>query len=471
MADEHVPTYAESQAFQRTLRELTQETYLPLITDQVWLTGHPINRLYQPHDRLATAENGGLNQQMVTRRSHSVRSSSNPLQDTPKSGRSKSDKLKVRWDTDDTTVNDFVAIDAAATVDIFSLRGSSNSMYDIVSNANQDVFDSIDYRTAVMLHSDRDGMIWSIDGTTNVLKGAYDADLTYAGAPAHSAGDTFGTVVIAGQGIGVAREGVSVDFYTTAGELIVSNAMIVGISIVENSFEVELTADSNVSVMDTLDTAIDGSTVNVYLSGSRGAGFKGALGEIFKESYTAGENWFGGKDRSQTGNRHYIPQRIRVGASTVPLDKAHLDQLAQTIGIRVNHTQVTNPVLVAGLKAIDNLRDSTGDQVITNEDAVNRGDYTIGEVSVGYIHPSLGGKISLMGDSYAKEGVAYMVEPTDTSMMFAEVRGPMVVADWAQRPATTAQSAFSKFFDLAVMENKTPFMNNILRSGSIHKIE
>jgi hypothetical protein len=471
MTTAHNPTYYETEAFQRTLNQLTREEYLPLIVDMVWLNGHGINRVFQPSEELATQQNGGLNKQMITRRARSSRNSSNPLGDTPKGGRSAADKLKIRWDTNNPDNNDFVAIEAASTIHIFDRFGGDDQIYKIVTRAQMDVFETIDYRTAVLMHTDRDARIW----TSNSIKGAFDSNVTFASASSYTAGDAVATFSIKtdsdSSGIGVAREGVRLDFYlNSTGALLASEVEIVGISIGEDAIEVQVTEDSNAVNLDALE-AEDGNDVDVYLAGSKGFGFKGSLGEIFKEEY-ASDNWFDGRDRSQAGNRHFIPQRDRVGqASSIPLTRKMIDAMMQQIAIRTNYMTAFNPVAVMGVRQLDRLRQSIGDEAIKTEGVVNRGDYTIGEVSVGYIHPAIGGQLDLMADTYGKENRYVTVNPEDTAKYYAEFRGPFTVADWLQRPGESANGTWSKFFDLAVMENSTPWWDNILRSGCTFNIK
>ncbi|MHA7814045.1 MAG: hypothetical protein ACX94C_11730 [Phycisphaerales bacterium] len=470
MTTGHNPTYYETEAFQRTLNQLTQEQYLPLIVDMVWLNGHGINRVFQPSSEIATQQNGGLNKQMITRRARSSRNSSNSLGDTPKGGRSSADKIKLRWDTDDPDNNDFVAVEAASTIHIFDRFGGDDQIYKVVTNAQKDVFDTIDYRTAVLMHTDRDARIW----TTSSIKGAFDSNMTFASASTYDAGDTIATFSIKdgsdSSGIGVAREGVRLDFYlSSTGALLASELEIVGLSIGEDAIEVQVTEDSNVTTLDALE-AEDTNDVDVYLSGSKGFGFKGSLGEIFKEEYAA-DNWFGGRNRAAAGSRHFIPQRTRVGQSTTPLTRRMIDNMMQQIGIRTNYQTAFNPVLVQGVRQLDRFRRDIGEEAIKTEGTVDRGNYTVGELTVGYIHPAIGGRLDLMADTYAKESRAVVVNPEDTSKHYAEFRGPFTVADWKQRPGESANGTWSKFFDLAVMENSTPWWDNILRSGCIFNTE
>lgn len=467
MPQAHSPTYAQTEAFQRTLSQLQREQYNPLIADMVWLDGHPINRLFMPSSDLAMRENGGLNQQMITRRARAARNSSNPLLDTPKGDSSSSDKIKIRWDTNNPANNDFVSIEATVTLPIFERMFSGNEgIVNILEDSQRTIFETIDYRTAVLMHSDRSGLIWS--STDSLFKAAFNSS-TYSGASAWSNGATIGSIQItSGLGIGVAREGVLIDIYDGS-TLVASNLRITQTRIPEDAFEFEVTSDSNVSVLDDIDS-ISGA-VSIYFAQSKGEGFKASLGELFKTSY-ANDNWFDARDRNSSGNGHFIPQRTRVGAAQLPLTKRMLDDILQAIGIRTNYQQTTDPVFVAGIKAMDNLRQDVGEAVITHQSADSQsGDYTVGELALGYIHPTMGRRLALLGDNYANENVAYVIHPDDTKKYYAEQRGPMTTSDWKQRAATTAGSGWSKFYDMSVQENSTPFMNSILRSGAVFNIE
>ena len=469
------PAWFDSTSFQKSVRELTQEVYAPVIPDLQWLKGHPINRLFRPESEIATQVNGGINVQMVTDRPVKGRSSSNPLQDAPTGGEAGADKIKIRFDIANNANMDMVATEASTGVPIFDFMDSENDVWRVAEKAQEDVFNTLDYYGAVKIHTDRDGKVWDV----SAVKGPLDADMTYAGAPSYTAGDTSITFLVGGGlGIGVARRGVELDFYNTStGALLVSNAKIDGNPLYgEDAVPVTLTADSKdgnggvVTDFDAVDAAATAGNLGVYLTGTKGAGYKGSLAELFKESYT-NDNWFDGRDRGNAKSSHFIPHRTRVGATKVPLELRHLDSALQLAGNQVNHQQQFNPVMVAGLKTMDRFRRDVASEVITNESAVDRGDYTIGDHIVSYVHPNINGKVGMMSDNFAREDRVYLINPEDTQRYYGGFRGPIPTVDWMQRPGSSGSGTFSKFWDYSVMQVDTPFMRIALRSVAIFNIE
>ena len=459
--------YQDTEAIQRTLTELQREGYFNDVPEMVWRSGSAINRILRPSSEIATKENGGLNLQMITKNAFNARASVNPLDDFKKGRTSKSDIIKLRFNYNSETENDFTGIDSTSSVPLFEMKGGPGAVINIVETATNDVFETADYLCSVFAHTDRDAKISQSSGA---LKAGMDADKNYASAPAHSASDTTGSM-LCGTGFAIAtfREGVTVDFYSQAGALVVSECTIDYVNFEEKSVSFSLTTESNVANLSTLDTAFGAEATNVYIADTQGRGFKGGLSEVFKETYATETDWFGGKDRSLIGNSHYIPQRSRVGAGTVLLQQTHLDNIAEAMVNRTSGMASDSPVFVAGTKAMRNLRTSIGDSIVTNEDSATRsGDYTIGNLSVGYIAPGVG-HVDLVGDPFAREAQAILLYPEDVMKVHAEFRGPMVLSNtegtgWDRRPN-------SKIYDMQMTENVAMWWNRINRSAAVFNIQ
>lgn len=464
------PTYYNQvEAVQRTTSQLIREEYLPEIPEMIWMAGSPTNRLLKPSSKVAHAANQGLIERVITGRANSGRATRTLLADFKKGRTSTADRIQVRLNYDDPSANDFTSIEAATALPYYDFNSTGpDAAMQVLERAQTDVFDSIDYTTSVLMHSDSNGSIGAVNGTP---KAAYDDELTYAGAAAYATGTT-ASIAVDGHTIGVFKENVYLDFYTAAGALVADEVQIVAVNYEEQSLSLALSEDSSVANLDSL---ADNNVI--YLAGTKGAGFKCAFGEMFKTSYTS-DSWIGGVDRGAANKKHWVPIRTRTGASSsAPMQKSFLDDAARAIGYRTSESEdAMNPVFIAGSEIIDNLRSDIGDAAIGMEDVQNRGGYTIGELSVGYQHPVIG-RMDLVGDYTAKNSVGYMLYPEDLTVFNAEVVGPVVMSEgtsgrgFERVEGSESNSGGSKFYKLEVMDQKCPFFTRINRAAGIFNIE
>lgn len=459
--------YNQTEAVQRTVDQLIRESYMPEIPELLWKVGSPTLRLLKPSEKLAHAANGGIIQRVITNRANSGRATGTLLADFKRGRTSTAARVKLRLDYDTPADNDFISIEASTAIPWHDfVTGGSDAAETVLSRAQDDVFDSLDYTTSVLMHSDATGSIGAINGTK---KKEFGSEGTFADASAHAGGDTHASFLVDGHTIGVFKEGVHLDAYTSAGVLTADEMRIDKVNYEENSISVVL---SELSTVDNVDDLTDNDVI--YLAGTKGAGFKCAFKEMFKADY-ASDSWVGGIDRSAQGNRHWIPIRTRSGAATMPMTKAFLDNAARAIGYRTSESEQEAPVFLAGAEIIDNFRSDVGDSAIVNEGATDRGSYTIGELALSYQHPVLG-RVNLVSDYTAVNDRGYLLFPEDMEMYFAEMMGPVVMSDgtsgkgFERVEGADPNSGGSKFYKLEVMEQKAPFFKRINRAASIANI-
>lgn len=462
------PTYyQQSEAVQRTTSQLIREEYLPEIPEMIWKVGSPTNRLFRPSSKIAHAANQGLIERVITGRANSGRATRTLLADFKKGRRSTADRINIRLNYDDPSANDFTSIESSTALPWYDFTSSgADASMQVLERAQADVFDSIDYTTSVLMHSDSTGAIGLINGTPKL---GYDDELTYAGAATYASGSE-ASFPVDGHTIGVFKENVYLDFYSAAGVLLADEVRIVAINYEEKSLSVALSEDSTVANLDDLvDNAV------IYLAGTYGAGFKCAFAEMFKTTY-ASDSWVGGVDRGAADKKHWVPIRTRMSASSAPMQKSYLDDACRAIGYRTSEAEGESPVFIAGSEIIDNLRSDIGDAAISTESVNDRGTYTIGELAVGYQHPVVG-RINMVGDYTAKNSVGYMVFPEDMTVFHAEVVGPVVMSEgtsgkgFERVEGSESNSGGSKFYKLEVMDQKCPFFTRINRSAGVFNIE
>lgn len=459
--------YNQVEAVQRTVSTLIREAYMPEIPEIIWKVGSPTLRMIRPSEKIAYAANKGIIQRVITGRANSGRATTTLLADFQRGRTSTSNRVQLRLDYNDPSANDFVSVEASTSVPWYDfVNGGSDAAEQVLERAQEDVFDSIEYTTSVLMHSDSTGQIGEINGTP---KADFDDEGTYAGAAAYSSGATVASVLVDGHTIGVFKENVYLDFYN-GDTLLADEVRIDKVNYEENSLSLVLdVARSSVANLNSL--ADNG---DIYLAGTKDAGFKCALANMFKTSYVS-DSWIGGIDRAAQGNRHWIPIRTRTSSSSMPMSKEYLDNAARAIGYRTAEADMESPVFLSGAEVIDNLRSSIGDAALVNEGATDRGSYTIGEVAIGYQHPTLG-RVNLVGDYTAKNDRGYFLFPEDMEMYYAEMMGPVVMSDgtsgkgFERVEGADPNSGGSKFYKLEVMEQKSPFFKRINRAAAVFNV-
>lgn len=462
--------YNQTEAVQRTVSQLIREEYMTEIPELIWKVGSPTMRLLQPGSEIANAENQGINQRVITARANSGRATRTLLADFQRGRTSSAASLKLRYNYNDASANDFVSIEAATSVPWHDFTTSGNDVAaQVLDRAQQDVMDSIEYTTNVLMHSDQTGRIGQINGS---LRDEFDVEGTYAGANTpHTTGATSASFLVDGHTIGIFREGVHLDIYN-GGTLLADEVRIDRVNFEEGSLTVYLSELSTVANLDDLDDNADNA--DIYLAGTKDAGFKCAFAEMFKTSYTS-DSWIGGIDRSAQGNRHWQPIRTRATSASMPMQKSYLDNAAQAIGFRTAEMDMEAPVFLAGTKIVDNFRSDVGEAALSTEGVNDRGSYTIGEVALAYQHPVMG-RINIMGDYTAKNDRAYLLFPEDLTMYYANMVGPIVMSEgtagrgFERVEGANPNSGGSKFYKLEVMEQKTPFFKAINRAVAMFNV-
>ena len=158
--------YNQTEAVQRTVNQLIREEYMTEVPELIFKVGSPTMRLLQPGTEIANAENQGINQRVITARANSGRATRTLLADFQRGRTSSAATLKLRYNYNDASANDFVSIEAATSVPWHDFTTSGNDIAaQVLDRAQQDVMDSLDYTTNVLMHSDQTGELGAINGT------------------------------------------------------------------------------------------------------------------------------------------------------------------------------------------------------------------------------------------------------------------------------------------------------------------
>jgi len=118
--------YNQTEAVQRTVNQLIREEYMSEIPELIFKVGSPTMRLLQPGTEIANAENQGINQRVITARANSGRATRTLLADFQRGRTSSAASLKLRYNYNDASANDFVSIEAATSIPWHDFTTSGN---------------------------------------------------------------------------------------------------------------------------------------------------------------------------------------------------------------------------------------------------------------------------------------------------------------------------------------------------------
>ena len=391
------------------LTNLLRTQYSEAVPDMVYRHGNPIAQRIRPGKVVPSSGpnggEGGWEFQMRTGFADTARATRDASRDFRSPRKSTADKLRVRFSVNNSTVNDLNRIDTSARIHVADMKRAASSpgvALDIVKNAMNDATMGIDQTIESLIHADENGLIGLVNGAPK------DADnLFYASATSYTSSSTTARIKVDQFSFAFFKVNMYLDIYSSAGVLQADSVKINDVNEADFSFAIELTDES---VTTNLDSVADNAYI--YRSGEKGQGFKASFGSIFKESYT-GDNWFGGVDRSASGNGHYIPVRTRVGESSVTLSNRIVDKQFRSLGYRRGTDAAgKRPTMVIGMEAVDNWRYSVKDTVTLNHPIVNDGKLQAGDDGLSYVHPAVG-RVDIVTTLTARNDKLIIMYPED----------------------------------------------------------
>ncbi|MBL4864753.1 MAG: hypothetical protein JKY67_00065 [Pseudomonadales bacterium] len=449
------PQYDIVETRLTNLTALLRTQYDADVPDLAYRLGSPTARIIKPAEEVVQSSKV---YQMTTGHSDSSRAGKDLSKDFDAPRRSTAAQVKIRLDHTDPTANDFRRIDAIARLSIFEIKGMNTpeAAVNIAEMVQTDSIESASESMTILLHADKTAKIGAQSGT----KKLNDAD-NLSDASTYATGNN-ARILVTDNSIGIFSRNMYLDFYTAAGVLVADNIRVTDVNVVDYSIGLEHTDETTTANLNGL-----ANTVVIYRSGEKDAGFLGGFGETFKATIASGDSWFGDLDRSTAANRHLLPIRLNGTGSATQVAKSHMNNMARHIGYKIRDSgQAVPSVALMGIDLSDELREGIGNNALVQQDAVNSGDYTFGEMGLTFQHPVLG-QVTILGDAAASNTRMMLLNPGDWRMQYGYTKGIDVVTrgagDWERMEGTNTHGGGSMFYRREGFMVATPYCKRINR--------
>lgn len=457
--------------------EIVQEIYMDTYFEvNPVLRGRMTNEIFKWGSGMVADD--GITMQYELRASDAIRSSNNMIGDFTQKDRFEPGKLKIRWNPNSVSDNDFTRISGSAMTTIPDVENAirSKTVVDLVERVVGQLKPSYENYLAILRNAPKSGLLSLVNGTPK----ENDNDLFSATTSTADNTDGIRFQVDAGS-IGTFRPGMTIDFYDPTNETFSAQ----GIRITDVNFTDSSGAGGGsvggIFVASGRNRLSSGNLADVadndeiYFSEAKGAGMY-SIG-AYEETPVAGENWLGGKDRTLVDNRWLRFLRARQGEASAQISKTHFNDVAVAMTEQIE--KVRNGVVSQMHPAVEQtLRDDIGaDSLVTiaSEDSRVKRFETFGSMGTYYQHPALG-LIRLNSDTLCPGDRARLIVPKTWSALHYGHTGLQLVpgngnmGHWYRVGAETQGAGDSLFLQQDWIAWQTDFCTNPGANTTIHNI-
>jgi len=450
-----------------TLNSITnalQEQYFNRALDVPAHTGRVTNRLFQLDSEPVVGD--GKTFQTKRAIADTFRATNDALSDFPLPNRYQFEKIKARWNERNPSSHDFTKLHGSCRVSEYELRGvaSEGSIVDIVQTLERDMKADFDFKLALKRRQGRTAVLGNVNGTRK------NADAReFASCTAYTNGSSTMRAQVDECSIAWFRDGQKVDFYTSAGALVLANCQIVGHpNVTDNSVAFQAPSGSN------FDSIADNNVI--YLTGEKDKGMYSV--ESWFTRPTAGESWIGGVDRSTITNQYLLPLLFREDSSlaTVRINKSHLDDAFQAISYAIDAEQDTMYNVVMQTNLFNSLRaqyDQATFIVLPLDDSRRERYQKLGSSGVMFSHPTVG-TVMLEADPFMPPGVVDLMKFGDWRTLAYGKVGlvpmPGTFGSWSRMPSAVAGSTYGMFYSTEAYANVVDYCLNPAAQGRIKRL-
>lgn len=394
---------------------LIQQDYFSRLEEE-WFdrVGEITNRFFKPFSERIGGD--GKTMQFEYAPGDTMRNSTSMLGSFAQADLFESGTLKVRFNRQTPSSNDFVRVSGSCeTNDIDLINGTYGSIVDFTQRMQDQIEPNYDENMAVHRNLTRSALLAQVNGTPTLANGdCIDSDAGAVAATGTATNAGGGRFKVDAGSISYFRRGRRLDIgvYTAATGAFVShasNVRVTHVNYVDFSIQVAFnsTATSGTVRASTGNLANVADNDSIFLSGEANAGMF-SLGAYFSTP-AASEPFIGGVDRTTSANQYLIP--ITLKYSSTPLTKGIVDRLALAMGYRVSKgvavTLVTSPNLEQKLR-----NEYTEAAFLNIPDGDNRLKRfgNLGTMGINYQHPTFG-LVKILADNLATDGTLRAIMP------------------------------------------------------------
>lgn len=401
--------------------------------------GSITNKMVKPYMEIAATD--GITMQYKYGHADSVRTDTNPLGDMAAPAKFSAGSIRLRFNRQTPSSNDFTHFSASCQFDIYSIE---NMMKGTIANAVKEVYDQVipDYneKLANLRNASRTGQLALVNGAPKK-----NDHRLYASATASATNAAGIKVKVDNGSIASFRNNVRVDFINpTTGVVNAGNVRITDHNTAELSFGAEFITSGITGELSTGNLANVADNDIIVYSGTYGKGYYG-----FKTWFTvpasSGDSFIGGVDRNASGYRWMVPVTTRESDSSAKINSSHFDDLAIAMGFLGEDPQlgmsfVSDPTIHTALRR--ELGEDSFREIPLDDSRLERF-MNFGSIGLNYQHPTFG-LVKIMADPLVTPNTLRVIATNTWKAVFVNHRGLRKVtengAHWYRMNQSTPNS-------------------------------
>lgn len=442
---------------------IIQQQYFPEFTEEApGRFGSVVNKYFKPSMDAITGD--GKTMQVEIAPGDTVRFGTDPLGAFASPDVFQAGTLKVRFNKNTPTSNDFSHISASCQTNDIDLEvAGRGSIIDFVERMFKQIMPEYDEKLAIHRHLARSCQVGTINGTVKQNDTFY-----YADASATATNATGARFLVSGGSISYFRAGTRIDIYNGA-NLIAKNVAVTDSNPADLSIGVQYISGSNPVRNSQGNLGNLATGYSIFYSDERNAGMY-SLGAYFS-SPTTSDSFLGGVNRTDKSYRWLIPVTTRSGQSSATLTKSMIDDLAVAMGYRDEDEQ--GVVITTSPDLHQKIRNEYTEAAFLNiPDGDNRTKRfaNFGTLGLNYQHPVFG-LVKVMSDVLHTPNTVRVIVPETWRSLYYGFRGlkmmPGTKGGWYRVTETTPNTGLSKVWKCDWYALQTDWCNQPWKNGQI----
>jgi hypothetical protein len=460
----------DAAIFLEDVSEIFQTQYMDDFPDEFPSRfGSITNKLIKPYKEIAATD--GITMQFKYGHADSVRTDTNPLGDMAAPQAAKYGSMRLRFNRQTPSSNDFTYFSASCQFDIYTIE---NMMKGTIVDAVKDVYDQIipDYneKLANLRNAPRTGQLALVQGSPKENDARLMADATA------TADNTDGIRINIDNGsIASFRNNVRVDFINpSTGAVNAGNIRITDTNTALDEVGGEFISTGPTGGLSTGDLANVADNDIIVYSGTYNKGYYG-FAAWFTEPATSGDSFIGGVDRAAKTYRFLYPTSTRENDASERINASHFDDLAIAMGYLSEDPQaglsfMTTPKLHTALRR--ELGEDSFREIPLDDSRMERF-MNFGSIGLNYQHPTFG-LVKILADPLMSPNTLRAIAANTWKAVFVNHRGLKKVTEggnhWYRMQQSTPNSGKGLIMKADWFGNQVDFCLQPWKNGQIKNI-
>lgn len=386
------------------LSNVLQQQYFPDFVEQTVRQGDGLNRIFSFADDNVVGD--GKTMQTEIAPGDTVRMNTDPLADVASPNSFQAGTIKVRWNQNDSTAHDFSRLSGSCQVDYYTIEnGSSGAIVDVAARIYNQL--SLEWPENLAMHRmmGRGARVALVNGTPKL-----NDHWEFANATSTATNSGGARLQVDSASISYFREGRILDFKAPSGGAYRAEKVeVTDVNYVDNSIGIKFNSSTLPARTSSGNLANIADNDEIYFSGEYNQGMY-SVGAYMSDPDNDSA-FIGGVTRTAAAYRYLIPHRLRDGASSVKVDKSHINTMARAMGYR--RADQRGVVVICQVDLHDTLRDDYGEDAFVpmpTDDSSMARFANLGSIGLNYQHPVFG-LVKIMADPLYTPGVVDVLTP------------------------------------------------------------